>query len=309
MGVFTAGAALLYAPTNVVSPVRPPSDLVELSPAETPSNELSILFVGDMFFDRHIRLMAQKHGPLHPLSCVKELFADADGVVGNLEGPITTNASVSVGSIVGSANNFRFTFPTSTAAALAHYNVRAVSLGNNHILNFGYTGLEQTKRWLEKSGVGYFGGVVGDEPIYRIDEQDIKLSLIGFNTFGGSSAEIVAQRIASERAAGRLVVVMPHWGIEYSTSTKPMKAAAELFSKAGATLVVGAHPHVVGAREDIADTVVYYSLGNFLFDQYFTPAVRAGLAIRVTFKKEGIVLIREYQTRLERDGRVCPVVE
>jgi hypothetical protein len=90
-------------------------------------------------FDRRIREITEKTGGDYIFSCIDDLLKSVDLVVGNLEGPITKNKSVSKGSVVGSSDNYRFTFPTTTAELLFRHNIRAVTLGNNHINNFGLT--------------------------------------------------------------------------------------------------------------------------------------------------------------------------
>ena len=111
--------------------------------AEAQPGRARVLFVGDMFFDRFIRQKSDRVGADFPFSCIDPLLRSADMVVGNLEGPITDNGSISVGTVPGSPNNYRFTFPKATAALLLRHNVKAVSIGNNHILNFGHEGLAQ----------------------------------------------------------------------------------------------------------------------------------------------------------------------
>jgi len=267
-------------------------------------NEARILFVGDLFFDRTIRQVIDKKGYDHVFSCVKELLYSADFVVGNLEGPITEHASVSVGSKVGSPNNFVFTFPTTTAAALFKHNIRLVSLGNNHITNFGVEGLRSTHTHLEDAGVNYFGGIKTMEPIYRRSVGGQPVSFISYNEFGGDSPEVVAKKIKVENVNERIVVVYTHWGAEYVPPGARVKEAAKLFAEAGADLIVGSHPHVVLENEQIGKTTVYYSLGNFIFDQYFNAKVREGLAILVTIK-DGKIIVKEYPVTMLTDGRTC----
>jgi len=274
--------------------------------AEPGADRARVLFVGDMFFDRFIRQKSERLGPDFPFLCIDPLLHSADLVVGNLEGPITDNRSVSVGTIPGSPNNYRFTFPIQTAAALLRHNVKAVSLGNNHILNFGRDGLEQTRRALDAAGVGHFGGVAGSEPVCRIDLNGVKLSFVAYNQFGGSAPQDVADVVARERAEQRVVVVFPHWGIEYSTDTRGIEPAAALFARSGAVAVIGAHPHVVGVRAKIGDTVVFYSLGNFIFDQYSSAQVMHGLAVMLTFSGNDVADVLEYPTRLALNGQTCP---
>ncbi len=304
---FVYPSAQTFESVAALQPVSTPPQQAFAASGDVGTSSMRILFVGDIFFDRHIRFVGSTRGVDYPFSCIDPLLHSADFVIGNMEGPITTNKSVSLGSVPGSANNYRFTFPTTTAAALARHNVRAVSIGNNHILNFGYAGLYSTHEYLEKAGVGYFGGVTGSEAIYRIDEGDIHLSFIGYNEFGGSSPKEIATAVAAEHTKGRLVVVFAHWGTEYSTNADAIRPWATLFAAAGATAVIGAHPHVVGLKEKVRDTVIYYSLGNFIFDQYFSEDVRHGLAVMLTLSPQGVEGTQEYKTELERDGRVCVV--
>jgi poly-gamma-glutamate synthesis protein (capsule biosynthesis protein) len=258
-----------------------------------------------MFFDRQIRFVSDYNGPDFPFSCIDPLLSSADMVVGNMEGPVTNNPSVSLGTVPGSTNNYKFTFPTTTPQVLLRHNVQVVSIGNNHLLNFGYDGLAQTHHYLADAGLNYFGGVKGSEPVYQTEVQGIPLSFVGFNAFGGADPADVAKTVAQEKKDGRVVVVFSHWGTEYSTNADEMRPWATLFAASGAAAVIGAHPHVVGLREQIGSTSVYYSLGNFIFDQYFSAGVTHGLAVMLTIGKDGVVGSQEYPVVLERDGRTC----
>ena len=83
------------------------------------------------------------------------------------------------------------------------------------------------------------------------------------------------------------MVVFSHWGVEYSpASTDSMKSLAHQFIDAGADLVVGSHPHVIEPMEIYNGKRIYYSLGNFIFDQYFNEDVRNGLGVTVRINKE-----------------------
>jgi poly-gamma-glutamate capsule biosynthesis protein CapA/YwtB (metallophosphatase superfamily) len=263
-----------------------------------------ILFVGDMFFDRQIRQVAERKGEEYLFSCVAAFFEGADFVVGNLEGPLTEHASVSAGTVPGSPDNFRFTFPTSTATLLARHHVGAVNIGNNHIDNFGAEGIASTRELLSKAGVLFFGGLAGDETVARAEVKGFPLSFVSYNEFGGSSPEDVAETISDERAAGRIVILYAHWGDEYTDDVTRVRPLAELFVEHGASAVIGSHPHVIQENGMIGDAPVYYSLGNFIFDQYFDERVSHGLAVELSVSGEGITA-REYPVVLLRDGRTC----
>lgn len=269
------------------------------------AQEVRVTAVGDMFFDRYIRQVSELRGEDFPLSCIKNFFAESDVVVGNLEGPITTETSLSVNTPVGSVLNYVFTFPTTTAATLKRNNISVVSLGNNHITNFGVEGMHTTRAYLEQAGMGHFGGVGGDEPVYRTRVRNIPLAFVAYNQFGGRSAADVAQVIKSEKLYGNTIIVYAHWGDEYSTSTSYTKPIAEMFAHAGASAVIGAHPHIVLRHEYIGSTLVYYSLGNFIFDQYFDVNVESGLALTLQISRNGFVTAQEHPLKLLRDGRTC----
>jgi len=234
--------------------------------------------------------------------------------VANLEGPITDKKSVAVGSRVGSWQNYTFTFEPEVAALLARHNVRFVSLGNNHIENMDEAGVHATRRHLKEAGVAHFGGIsllhdkptdLG-EPIHRTDINGQKLSFIAYNQFGGMPPEDVAPRIAAEKAAGRFTVVLAHWGEEYIPPVPEVRRAARLFAESGAGLIIGSHPHVVQEKETIGETVVYYSLGNFLFDQFFSEEVQRGLAVETVFRDGKLASLTEHPTTMLREERqVC----
>ena len=77
-----------------------------------------------------------------------------------------------------------------------------------------------------------------------------------------------------------------------------------MFARAGADLIVGSHPHVILSSEKIGDTFVYYSLGNFIFDQYWNKEVSTGLVLEMNIKGDDIKII-EHKVVLGRDGRTC----
>jgi AmmeMemoRadiSam system protein B len=275
-------------------------------PRNTSMSEAKILFVGDMNFDRYIRQVANKHGVDYLFSCIDPLLKDADFVVGNLEGPITSHESISEGTVIGSPENYRFTFPTTTAQLLFQYNIKVVNIGNNHINDFGSEGISSTRKYLTDIGVSYFGGLAGNTSLYRLSDNGIDLSFINYNQFGGDSPEKTAELIASEHAAGRKVFVYTHWGEEYTTPTEQVRSIAKMFSENGADMIIGSHPHVIQEHEFIGDTPIYYSLGNFIFDQYFGPGVTKGLGILVHISKNKIS-IDEKPVSLNSDGRTCPI--
>ncbi len=289
---FVRADAALYAGAPFTAAPRP--------------REARVLFGGDMMFDRTVRAAAQESGYDFIFSCIREELARADLMVANLEGPITERLSVSLGSRVGEPGNTRFTFAPATATALRSAGVGVVSLANNHSLDFGPEGARSTKQHLDAANVGYFGL---DGLVYEKHVNEVPLVFIGYNEFAPEGAEDSAsstlRAVAGARGEGKLPIVFAHWGAEYAEALPRVQALAHRFVDAGAELVIGAHPHVVQESELYAGKYIYYSLGNFIFDQYFSPQVRSGLLVEATFTKEGLSSVSEIPVELGEDRRTC----
>ena len=245
--------------------------------------DLKILFVGDLMFDRGIRYYAKKNGGNEFIfDKIYPTLAGNDLVVANLEGPITDEKSVSSATIAGSTNNYFFTFDPSIAKTLFSKNIKIVDLGNNHILNFGQAGLKSTKKYLDEAGVGYF-----DENSAIKDVNGVKVAFIAYNEFNGDQPLDIVNKIKKLKSEADIVVVFSHWGVEYSlTPTDLDKGLAHQFIDSGADLIVGSHPHVVQPMETYNGKRIYYSLGNFIFDQYFNEDVRNGMGVIVKINPE-----------------------
>ena len=281
------------------------------SPEESTPPTVSLLFGGDLQFDRHIRQKAEAAGGYAFIfEDLTDLFLESDGVIANLEGPVTEYDSVSVGSAVGSSNNFIFTFSPKIVPVLQSHGFTLLNIGNNHILNFGMDGLEQTEQNLKRADLAYWGNS-GKETwlhdsftIYR--QNGVTLLFVNYNEFLYTDIEALLSEMTEQKAAiaPDFMVVYTHWGVEYETTAGPryQERAAD-FVAAGADLIIGSHPHVVQQSERIGDAIVYYSLGNFVFDQYFEPAVQQGLLVKATFTTGEGIAVEEYPILLERSGQ------
>ncbi len=303
--VIGAAWILMLPAANTETFVRPIASV----PAPAPKPRASIIFGGDMMFDRSIRTAMEKRGGDYIFSCISALLQSADLVVANLEGPITAHLSKSVGSKVGREGNFTFTFPTTTAALLFRHNIRLVSIGNNHTMNFGREGLAETKRWLDEAGILYFGepDLGESNRVERISLRGIPFSFINWSDWTSDKTNHTVARVRDEVGAGRIVVVYTHWGDEYVPPPERVKTLARQFVDAGADLVIGSHPHIVQEDEVYAGKHIYYSLGNFVFDQYWNESVRRGLLLRVEFIPEGVESVEEIPIDNQTDRRTCAV--
>jgi poly-gamma-glutamate capsule biosynthesis protein CapA/YwtB (metallophosphatase superfamily) len=266
--------------------------------------EAKILFLGDMMFDRTMRKVAEAKGYDYLLSCVKDYLSGFDLVIGNLEGPITLSTSTSLGTKPGEPGNTSFTFSPEAALALFRSNIRAVSLGNNHMLDKGREGAESTRAFLDLAGVSHFGSPEGNLSLSR-EVGGVEIALVSFNQFlGQGDPEKTVSEIWKLRRDADFVFVFAHWGNEYEPATDYQKALAHRFIDAGADMVVGAHPHVVQETESYGGKSIYYSLGNFIFDQYWNEKVRRGGGVNAFLSKDGVFSSLE-RFESSRDGKIC----
>ncbi len=272
--------------------------------SHTSEKGIHLLFVGDMMFDRTMRNVAEAKGYDYLFSCVDRYLDSFDMVIGNLEGPITENPSLSTGTKPGGAGNTTFTFDRDVARALSHNNIRMVSLGNNHIYDFGAAGARSTMNELKKRGVEYFGAPNGSM-VATTTVRGVKLAFVSFNQFlGQNDPEKTKDAVAKIKGESDFVAVYSHWGEEYSPATDYEKKLAREFIDAGADMVVGSHPHVIQEHEIYKGKHIFYSLGNFIFDQYWTESVRTGGGVEALVGNK-VVLAKDVEFEISRGGKTC----
>jgi poly-gamma-glutamate synthesis protein (capsule biosynthesis protein) len=114
--------------------------------------------------------------------------------------------------------------------------------------------------------------------------------------------------IRAARAAADVVIVLPHWGEEYTAHpTARQRRLAAAAVEAGAMLVVGNHPHAVQAAAPLGDGYVAYALGNFIFDQDWSPEPTEGVVLEATFRGARLVAVRFLPVRTEGRLRTVPL--
>lgn len=278
----------------------------QTEPTKNPT--VTIVFTGDTMLDRNIRLKAKQNGYAALLGPqLTNLLKSADYSMTNLEGPVTDNTSVSVGSEVGSTRNFIFTFAPESTSFLKQANITIVNLGNNHILNFGEEGLAQTYSHLKSAEINYFGFTGNSHPSESttliIEHDGAKIGFVNYNQFieGGQSQAFTD--ISNLKDQVDFLVMYTHWGNEYIQENQAMINLAHQFIDAGSDLIIGSHPHVINGHEEYQGKHIYYSLGNFIFDQYFDAEVKKGMVVEATITpKTKEVSLKEFIVQIEPNG-------
>jgi hypothetical protein len=264
---------------------------------------ITLLFGGDMMFDRWIREKTMKRGNSFVFDGVRDELKTHDLVVANLEGPITDMRSKSMLSTIGSRDNYIFTFDPSWATTLAKEGIGPVNLGNNHILNQETEGAIRTKAYLDEVGVASFGDPTSENRISIQDIRGTKVSFVSYDEFTSDGKRHAFDDIAKAKATSDIVILYAHWGAEYLPVRENVRQLAHAFVDAGADAVIGSHPHVVQDSETYAGKTIYYSLGNFVFDQYQRDDTKHGLLVSMTIDPSAkAILFRDIPIELHTDG-------
>jgi poly-gamma-glutamate capsule biosynthesis protein CapA/YwtB (metallophosphatase superfamily) len=242
----------------------------------------SIIFVGDIMLDRNVARHAMASSTDALFARVLPLLASADTRVANLEGSITTNPSIA--QVDNTILHFTFD-PGLAQAALAPLNLSAASLANNHSYDFGRAGFDATRAYLSRWGIKPFGHPYNARDLSTtLAIRGKQFCLVGYHALYDATTTEVVGEIARLRPDCYKVIVFAHWGEEYRPAANAAQVAeAHEFVDAGADLVIGAHPHVVENVETYRGRAIFYSLGNFMFDQDFSWATTHGLAVVATF--------------------------
>lgn len=278
----------------------------------SPPPSYRILFGGDVMLDRAIRTTMEMQGFDFVLAKLTPTFHTYDMVVANLEGTITTFPTRSVDTAWDDPNHFTFTFDPSVAAMLYRNNFKIVSLANNHSDDFGLEGVIQTKHYLSEAGIDFFGNTGFEkQPKDRVlikNETSPSLAFVGYNQFVTDGLETALDDIKFATTAAELVIVMSHWGPEYEpVANEDIVNEAHQLIDAGADLIIGSHPHVVQQREEYRDKTIFYSLGNFIFDQYFDERFQKGLLVGTDIFSDGAMRFTEMPIKTESTGQTLLV--
>lgn len=274
--VFTSGAVLVTGFSNEsIADVSTVFEKVAIIKEKSDTNK-GVVFVGDIMLARNVEKNLLSLPKEHAFLGVKELFKDKF-VVGNFE--------ASIPKVHEPTPNFTFKFSVTPTLIpiLKNAGIQYLSLANNHALDYGTEGYRNTLVELRKQELTPFGhpSLVATSSISYIDLGSKKVAVIGIsNLFTNPPKTEWGPVLEEAKENSDLQIVYVHWGNEYELvhSEAQSRLAKELID-AGVDIVVGHHPHVVQDVWRYKDGIVFYSLGNFIFDQYWKDDVLHGLAL------------------------------
>jgi len=238
----------------------------------------TILLVGDVMLDRGVEDLVKQNSIYYPFQKISHFLRGIDIVFGNLEGPVVNNPP----EFPDNSLKFAFSPEIIKGASWSHFNL--FSLSNNHTPDMGKEGLEETEKWLKKYGINFVGDPLsGSSDNLNSSFLRDDITFLAFNQifpFMDKEEEIIKiiKMVKSSNSDNFLIVSM-HWGEEYNLTNSPFQQSlAHRIIEAGADLIIGHHPHVVQNLEKYQGKLIFYSLGNFIFDQYFSKETQQGLA-------------------------------
>jgi poly-gamma-glutamate synthesis protein (capsule biosynthesis protein) len=229
----------------------------------------------------------------------RNLLSGADLTLVNLEGPAPNHWAYHPGGLV-------FTMDPALLSGLAGAGIDGVSMANNHLRNGGNKGVLDTIANLDKAGIAHAGAGGNVTAAIRpawFAAGGLRVAFLAFDAVAPTnfatskrpgaapySLANAVKAIKAARASGAdFVVVMPHWGTEYTTrvSSQQRRDAAAMVA-AGADLILASHSHVTGPIEAISrpnggPAFIDYSLGDLVFDLNYSEATQEGVVVDLTY--------------------------
>lgn len=298
--------------TNKAAPI-PPGCLRFPCPTKTLTTSGStIAFMGDLSLGRYVNKKAYDDKSYDLFDTRMESFLKSNFVnVANLESSIIGRNSQGILQcpISGSGGLMILCGLPEFVPELSRNNF-IFNLANNHINDFAsINGKARTMTELSKYGIPYYYSHDETTEFAAKYKNGIKFGFLGFDlvghlSFNESSLKFITDKIKKYDSRVDWLIVSVHWGQEYATDpSKSQKDYAHAFVDAGADVIHGHHPHILQPYEWYKDRIIFYSLGNFVFDQDFQESTRTSAMYRVDFTKTGIKKIDEYRISIPKDGK------
>ena len=256
------------------------SSLIARIKGHNESPSVKVILAGDVMLGRTVEIKSKEFGDeLFPFRKVAERLNDADLVFVNLESPVIENCPIH-------ESGFKFCSSPGMAEGLNFAGIDIVTIANNHVRNYGQKGLDETIEHLTANNIDYVG--FGNMVIKEVE--GTKFGFLGFDYLSYLPKEADLDLVRESAEEVDVLIVGVHWGIEYVEIPNALQREwARRIVEAGADVIAGHHPHWVQEIEYIGDVPVYYSLGNFVFDQMWSEKTKKGLAVELTFEDGELV--------------------
>lgn len=254
-----------------------------------------IIAVGDILLDRGVGEYIEESGYDYPYAGIKEEIIKGDIAIANLECPLTDS-----GNAVLKRPELIFKGSKLNGSALKGAGFNLLNLANNHTMDQGREGLTNTIKVLKSSGIVTLGaGMTRSEarkPVF-IEKGNTRIGFLGYSDFPPEGymydenkadvARVDMKSLGEEVKAAReqcdFLVVSFHWGKEFDFYPGDrQREMAHAAVENGAGLIIGHHPHVLQRVEEYKGKLIFYSLGNFVFDRQLPKGTDESVIIDIT---------------------------
>jgi poly-gamma-glutamate synthesis protein (capsule biosynthesis protein) len=257
---------------------------------------------GDVLLARRIAHEAERRRDFAwPFRSIAPVLSGADLACVNLESPFSEKGPFPTAGMVFRARK-------EMLAGLTLAGIDVVSLANNHVRDAGEAGLNYTLKLLEEAKIRVCG--LSGPALRECGGQ--RFAFLGYtydqrngnwkkdlDRISGMDVKRMEMEVRGLRDAGCVVIVMMHAGWEYRKRSNPQQQAfARAAIDAGASAVVGSHPHVVQEVEEREGGVIFYSLGNLVFDGQGREGTRTGALAEMLFSGGRLLKWRMLQTSI-----------
>jgi len=235
--------------------------------------------IGDIAFFKSITLKVKKNGDIFLFEKVKNFLNDADIIFGNFEFPFSKNC---IPQFPYSYDGYRADLSMRPSLSIINFDV--LNLANNHIMDWGTEGLKTTINAIKSLGIKTIGAGSNLKEARKsaiIEKKGIRFGFLGYTKEGDWIAtkvkpgatkldiKLIEEDIEHLRDEVDHIIVSLHWGIEFSDYPYPgdIKIAHKIINM-GAKVILGHHSHVIQGYEEYNGGLIFYSLGNFIYDPF-----------------------------------------
>lgn len=275
------------------------------TPTLTPPPTVTFGLMGDLGLGRHITSIARSKNDFSwSFKEISHILQQNDFNLANLESPIIKDCPK------GETGTFTFCGDTRFLPQLFE-NKFIFNLANNHIFNYGKDGFSQTKNYLNDNKIGYFYSHQSDSEFFQKTINGINFGFLGFDYITNPKLEskTIVDLVKKYDPYVDWLIVSMHWGNEYLPDPEKWRVdLAHQLVDAGADIIHGHHPHVLQLKEIYNDKPIYYSLGNFIFDQNWSVETSKSEIINLTITKTHIVNQKIIPLIIKHNSQPQPVI-
>ena len=302
----------------------PPFQAADPDPSPTTTStskterRVTLMAVGDIMLGRTIGELIEEEGFEAPFLYTAETLNQADLTIGNLECPISTQ---------GTPEGKKYTFcaPLAAGQSLAYAGFDLVSLANNHTLDYGESALQETMDTLAENGILWAGAGMDADSAYQpvfIEINGLRLAFLAFMDIpltedfdylsweagdnqpgvAWAHADKISECVRQAKVEADIVIVLVHNGYEIVQKvSSEQQEVAHLAIDSGASLVIGSHPHVLQRIEEYNGSLIVYSMGNFVFDNFLFPPNYSAI-LSVELSPQGVESYEMIDVIVQLDG-------